>query len=67
MDLTTIYWIVLGLMGVGVIGAIIPGLPGSSFILLAILIWSIATDFAGIGLPLIIIFAVLILSAVVEY
>ena len=67
MDLTTIYWIVLALMGIGVIGAIIPGLPGSSIILVAILIWSIATNFAGIGLPLILIFAVLLLSAGVEY
>ena len=67
MDITTIYWIVLALMGVGVIGAIIPGLPGSSIILVAILIWCVATGFANIGLPLIFIFAVLILSAVVEY
>ena len=67
MDITTIYWIVLALMGVGVIGAIIPGLPGSSIILLAILIWSVVTNFAGIGWPLVIIFAVLILSAGVEY
>lgn len=67
MDLITIYWIVLALMGVGVIGAIIPGLPGSSIILLAILIWSIATNFTGIGWPLILIFTVLILSAGVEY
>ena len=67
MDITTVYWIVLGIMGLGVIGAIIPGLPGSSIILIAILGWSIATGFAGIGLPLILIFAVLILSAGVEY
>ena len=67
MDITTIYWIVLGVMGLGVIGAIIPGLPGSSFILIAILGWSIATGFAGIGLPMILIFTVLILSAGVEY
>ena len=67
MDLLTLYWIVLAIMIVGVIGAIIPGLPGSSFILAAILIWSIATKFAGIGFPLILIFIVLILSAVVEY
>ncbi|BAZ46018.1 hypothetical protein NIES4102_30460 [Chondrocystis sp. NIES-4102] len=67
MDITTIYWLVLGLMGVGVIGSIIPGLPGTSFILLAILIWSVATNFTGIGLSMILIFAVLILSAVVEY
>ena len=33
MDITTIYWIVLAVMGLGVIGAIIPGLPGSSNIL----------------------------------
>lgn len=67
MDITTIYWIVIAIMGLGVIGAIIPGLPGSSIILIAILMWSIATGFAGIGLPMILIFAVLILSAGVEY
>ena len=67
MDITTIYWIVLAVMAIGVIGAIIPGLPGSSIILLAILAWSIVTGFAGIGWPMILIFTVLILSAVVEY
>jgi uncharacterized protein len=67
MDITTIYWIVLAVMGIGVIGAMIPGFPGSSFILLAILGWSIFTGFAGIGWPLILIFIVLILSAGVEY
>jgi uncharacterized protein len=67
MDITTIYWLVLALMAVGVIGSIIPGLPGSSLILVGIVIWSIATGFAGIGLPMILIFAVLILSAGVEY
>ena len=67
MDITTIYWIVLAVMAIGVIGAIIPGLPGSSIILLAILGWSIYTGFAGIGWPMILIFAVLILSASVEY
>lgn len=67
MDITTIYWIVLAVMAIGVIGAIIPGLPGSSIILVAILVWSIATKFAGIGWPLILIFTVLILSAGIEY
>jgi uncharacterized protein len=67
MDITTIYWIVLAVMGIGVIGAVIPGLPGSSIILLAILGWSIFTGFAGVGWPLILIFVVLILSGLVEY
>ena len=67
MDITTIYWIVLALMAIGVIGAIVPGLPGSSVILVAILIWCVATGFTNVGLPLILIFAVLFLSAVVQY
>ncbi len=67
MDIVTIYWLVLAVMAVGVVGAIIPGLPGSSIILTAILGWSIVTKFAGVGWPLIIIFVVLILSAGVEY
>ena len=67
MDIITLYWIVLALMGIGVIGAIIPGLPGSSLILIAIAIWSIATEFAGVNWSLILVFIVLILSALVEY
>jgi uncharacterized protein len=67
MDIITLYWIVLALMGIGVIGSIIPGLPGSSIILVAIAIWSIATKFAGVGWSLILVFLVLILSAVIEY
>lgn len=67
MDITIIYWIVLAFMGIGVVGAIIPGLPGSSIILAAIVVWSLLTGFAGIGLPTILIFGVLILSAGIEY
>ena len=67
MDIITLYWIVIALMIIGVIGAIIPGLPGSSIILTAIAIWSIATKFAGVGWSLILVFVVLILSAFVEY
>jgi uncharacterized protein YqgC (DUF456 family) len=67
MNLTILYWLMLALMLVGVIGAIVPVLPGSTLILVAILIWGIATGFVGINLPLITIFVVLILSTVVEY
>ena len=67
MNITVLYWIVLAAMIIGVIGAIIPGLPGSSIILAAILVWSIATGFNGVGWPLMLIFVVLILSAGVEY
>jgi hypothetical protein len=67
MDLLTLYWIVIAVMILGVIGAIIPGFPGSSLILVALLVWSVATKFAGLGLPVVLIVGVLILSALVEY
>lgn len=67
MDIITLYWIVLALMGIGVIGAIIPGLPGTILILVAIAIWSIATGFAGVNWSLILVFLVLIVSALIDY
>jgi hypothetical protein len=65
MSLTLLYWILVAVMIVGVFGTFLPGIPGASLILLAILIWSIATKF--IGLPFVIIFIILILSAMVDY
>ncbi|MDY7016353.1 MAG: DUF456 family protein, partial [Cyanobacteriota bacterium] len=67
MNLTLLYWLVIAVMLVGVVGAIIPGLPGTSFILLAIAVWYVATGFAGIGWPLVAIFSILILSGVVDF
>ena len=67
MNLTVFYWILLGLMGVGVIGAIVPGLPGTSLILVSVLAWCVATGFAGIGWPIVAVFVILILSAGVDY
>jgi uncharacterized protein len=67
MNLTLLYWIVIAVMLVGIVGAIIPGLPGTSLILIAITVWYVATGFAGIGWPLVAIFAILVLSAAVEF
>lgn len=67
LDYVTIYWVLVGLMGLGAVGELIPGMPGSSLILLAILIWSVVTQFAGIGWPIALVFAILILSAAVEF
>ncbi|NEP17272.1 MAG: DUF456 domain-containing protein [Leptolyngbya sp. SIO4C1] len=67
MDLAVLYWILVGLMALGALGELIPGMPGASLILAAILVWSVATEFAGIGWPIVIVFALLILSAAVEF
>lgn len=67
MDLTVLYWILIATMLVGVAGAILPGIPGPSLILVAILVWCVATNFAIAIWPLILIFIALILSAGVEW
>lgn len=67
MDLTILYWIVIAVMVVGVVGAVLPVIPGPSLILIALVVWYGVTGFAGAGWPLVAIFIMLILSAAVEY
>jgi uncharacterized protein YqgC (DUF456 family) len=71
MFLTIVYWILIAVMLVGVVGAVVPGIPGPSLILGAILVWTIVQVSQGVGnvrwLPLIAIFLILILSAGVEF
>ena len=55
------------IMLVGIIGSVVPGIPGSSLILTAIILWGIITSsFAAIKIPLIVTIVVLILSIAVE-
>jgi uncharacterized protein len=67
MDLTVVYWILVATMFIGAIGEFIPGVPGTSLILLAISIWAIVTKFAGINLLIIVVFAVLAFSWLIEF
>lgn len=67
MSFTVLYWILIAVMVVGIFGTFIPVIPGASLILAAVLVWSVATGFAGIGWPFYLIFAVLILSAIIDY
>ena len=57
-----LYWILIALMVVGVIGAVIPGLPGTSLIVIAIVIWGAVHGFASLALPLAVSIGVLLLS-----
>jgi uncharacterized protein len=67
MSLTLLYWILVALMLIGVVGTVIPGIPGVSLILASILVWSIAIKFAGVGWSFVVIFVILILSALANY
>jgi uncharacterized protein YqgC (DUF456 family) len=71
MLITILYWILIAVMLVGVVGAVVPGIPGPSLILGAILVWTVVQVSQGVAnvswLPLIAIFLILILSAGVEF
>ena len=63
-----IYWLLILLMLAGVIGAVIPGIPGTSLILIAIIIWGfIKGSFATVSLPLIVTGVVLLLSMGIDF
>ena len=62
-----IYWLLLIVMLVGVAGAVIPGLPGSSLILAAVLVWSFIQNFTGVGWVLGMAIAVLVLSTLIDF
>ncbi len=64
--LTLLYWFLVALMGVGIIGAFVPVLPGSGLIVGAVLIWTVASPGAS-SLPLIVAIAAFILSLGVGY
>ncbi|CEJ46072.1 DUF456 domain-containing protein [Umezakia ovalisporum] len=63
-----IYWLVIMIMVVGIIGSVVPGVPGSSLILTSIIIWGlISSSFAAIKISLIVTVVVLLLSIAVDF
>ena len=63
-----IYWLLIIVMVVGIIGSVVPGVPGSGLILTSIIIWGIlGGSFASIKTPLIVTVLVLLLSVGVEF
>lgn len=67
MNYTVLYWLLVAMMTVGAVGELIPGMPGASLVLTGIVIWAAATGFAGIGWSIIVVFAILVLSAAIEF
>ncbi|MGQ4646156.1 DUF456 family protein [Lyngbya aestuarii] len=67
MSLTVLYWLLLALMLVGVIGAVVPGIPGSSLIVVAILVWGVASGFGGLSWAIAVACLVLLLSVAIDF
>lgn len=63
-----LYWLLLALMVGGIIGAVVPAIPGASLILIAIVTWGfISGSFAAIKIPLIVTIVVLLLSVGIDF
>ena len=74
MSLTTsptalffLYWALVALMGVGLIGAFVPALPGIGLIVVAVLIWTVVTGFSTTSWALATAVIALVLSLIVSY
>jgi uncharacterized protein len=67
MSITALYWLLLAVMGIGVIGAVVPGLPGTILILAAIVIWGMVNGFAGLGIPIAVTIVVLIANSLIDF
>ncbi|NJK39775.1 MAG: DUF456 family protein [Oscillatoriales cyanobacterium RM2_1_1] len=62
-----LYWLLVLVMLVGIIGAVVPAIPGSSLILAAILIWGLVNGFTGLGWALGVAIAVLLFSIGIDF
>src|SRR2546429_1740530 len=64
MDGQTVVGIVVGaLFLAGLVGALIPWIPGPLFILIGVLVWAVATQFAVIGVGRLVILVTLALRS----
>lgn len=63
-----LYWLLVALMVVGIIGAVVPGIPGTSLILIAIVIWgAVQGSLGSVGVPLAVAISVLLLSVGIDF
>jgi len=63
-----LYWLLFALMLVGVIGAVLPEIPGTSLILIAIVIWgAVQGSLSTVSAPLFVALVVLLLNIGIDF
>lgn len=67
MSLIILYFVLIAIMLIGVLGSLLPAIPGVGLILAAILVWGFVTQFHGMTLSLIVTLIILLLSLGVEF
>lgn len=65
--MSVLYWFLVAFMGVGIVGAVVPGIPGASLIVVAIALWGLIHGFSGLGIPVAVAVGVLVLSVGVDF
>lgn len=65
--MTIVYWLLVAVMVVGVIGAVVPAIPGTSLIVAAIVIWGIVQGFSSVSIALPVAVVVLLVSMGVDF
>lgn len=65
--MTILYWLLVAVMVVGVIGAVVPAIPGTSLIVAAIVIWGIVHGFSSVSIALPVAVVVLLVSMGVDF
>ncbi len=64
----TLYWLLVALMIVGIIGAVVPGIPGTSLILVAIIIWgAVQGSLGSVTVPIVVAIAVLLFGIGIDF
>ena len=64
--MAVLYWVLVVVMMVGIVGSVVPGLPGASLIVIAMVIWGAMYGFAPVGIPLAVAVLVLVASIGIE-
>jgi hypothetical protein len=67
MDITILYWVLVTVMVVGAIGAVLPGIPGATLILAAVVVWGAVQGFSSVALPMGITVLVLLLNVAIDF
>ena len=62
-----LYWSLILVMFIGVLGAVLPGIPGAILIVGAIVVWGVVNGFAGIWIPLAVAVVVLLANLGVDF
>jgi hypothetical protein len=65
--MVALYWVLVVAMLVGIVGAVVPGIPGTSLILAAIVVWGAVQGFATIPVALGVGIAVFLLSLGIDF